>query len=1006
MDAAGKIRFEQNVGQFDPSFDAAVRRGGSTVLIGPGRIYVRLNNATDSHLADVEMHLLGANAEATAEFENRLPLSTSYFLGNDPNRWHAGVANYSRVRYREIYPGVDLVYYGKGNDVEHDFIVAPGVDPSTIDLAFTGIAGIRFADEGDLVLETVAGDLVVSRPHVYQDFNGEQRQVAAAFERRGVQGAGFELGAYDRTRPLIIDPGLELGTFIGGSGSDDVRSVAVDADDDLWVAGTTNSPDFPAPGGADPPPIAGASDVFVAEFSHADGKGANSDRIMTSLVFLGGTGDESPTTIGVDDKGRIHVIGRTSSTDFPVTPDAFQAQYGGGPADLFFTVLSPANGAALSKGRARTDVTLAFSSFSGGDGDEDTTGKGVTMVIDTGLMLDAGDLLPCTAIFGITTSSNPSTTQFGDSQRQGPSDGALKIFCENPTGGTPSFRKMYASLLGGPGMEFGGDAWMSKKGDVVVGMYTDSTLPTSEQAIQKEPSGGIDAYIMSFSLNDNWTLNTGFGFDLKAATYLGTPFDDFGVRIAGAESQTPEGDTEVFPIFSFNTTSPIPPVSVVDGQSFTQENPGGLSGFLGILNPDMSEVLAATWVGGPGNEFANQLSFDSSLHCISSSGYTDSDPFPSTANAPLPGSKPGINPFFRKDCSSTQRRESDGSGFEVDTIIFADGFESGDTSAWGNLAPAPEVSPKALGGDDSDFGFDAITTLRGNDVIAGATFFSGGSLSASKGDAAGGFPITENAPQPLPGGGESDGFLIEIFVPLLRRAAILGSADFGGRAETGIAPQEIMTIFIARGGPETPIGLTLDNDGKVTTQLGPTRVLFNGEPGPMIATSLNQVSAVVPSSMSTKGQPGGVIVEVEVDGQRSNRVRFAEAEANPAIFALNSQGFGQGAILNPDFSVNGPANPSDSFIVVFGTGGGATDVPCPDGELAPSAEPFPRLTLPQRALVDGVEAQLPYAGSAPDLVCGVNQWNVVPTNNPSGVVSVQVCSGDNCSQEGITAVFE
>ena len=109
--------------------------------------------------------------------------------------------------------------------------------------------------------------------------------------------------------------------------------------------------------------------------------------------------------------------------------------------------------------------------------------------------------------------------------------------------------------------------------------------------------------------------------------------------VAGAKFQTPEGDTETFPIFSYNTDSPIPPVSVVNGHSFTQQNPGGLSGFLGIFNPDMSDVLAATGVGGSGNEFANQLNFDPTNNCISSSGYSDSQPFPFSDNALLPGAR-------------------------------------------------------------------------------------------------------------------------------------------------------------------------------------------------------------------------------------------------------------------------------------------------------------------------------------------------------------------------------
>ena len=257
----------------------------------------------------------------------------------------------------------------------------------------------------------------------------------------------------------------------------------------------------------------------------------------------------------------------------------------------------------------------------------------------------------------------------------------------------------------------------------------------------------------------------------------------------------------------------------------------------------------------------------------------------------------------------------------------------------------------------------------------------------------------------MPGGGGGDGWVIEIFVPLLRGRAILGSADFGNRQDNGISPQEIMTIFIARGGPPELIGLTFDDAGRVARQLGPTRILINGDPVPMVSADLNQVSFISPIDLMQK--VGGVMIEVEVDGQLSNPVRLPAAESNPALFALDASGSGQGAILNTDFTVNGPNNPStNGVLIVYGTGGGPTDVPCPDGEVGPLAEPLPRLRLPQRALVGGDEATVGFGGSAPRLVCGVNQWNIFVDNNPAGVLSLQVCSGENCSQEGITAAFE
>ena len=916
--------------------------------------------------------------------------------------------------YRDTYPGVDLVYYDKANRVEYDFIVAPGVDPSTIELTFTGVAEIKSGDEGDLVLETTAGDLIVSTPFVYQDFDGERHQVAAAFERRGARGAGFALGPYDRSQPLIIDPGLEMGTFVGGSGFDSVLGVAA-LGDNIWVVGQTNSPDFPAPGGGDPPPIAGDIDMFVAEYVQVQGKGSAFARVMKNLVFIGGSGRETPTTINIDDEGLIHLVGTTGSADFPVTPDAEQPEYGGGLTDLFFTVLrldiasalSPeSGGGAIFEGPPRTtQPQMQYSTTFGGNGEDGTTAAGQTLEL---VVRSGGNELPlwCTFNFGVTDSTDFPSTPFGRSELSGPADGFVLTNCLNRPGQTPSVVKAFAGLFGGSGRELGGDVVVvrvgprTRVGKIDYGDSKDRAAPADAILPQPNPGQNTDAFLeildpIDLSLDDTFSFEDGF------STYLGADGDEFMARLTAIEQTDPDVDPTFFPVISVASQSETAPIPDIGGVPFEEPNPGGVTPFVAILNSTLTGAIAGKWVGGSGTDLLAEMVYDPASGCLTLFGLAELD-FDISDNAFQTDPGEGFEGFIEKNCHTIPALDEP----TDPALIFSDGFESGDTTAWTNLLPAPEVARPKFGGQDADRALDATTTASGNDVIVGQTSFIDSTSSAAKGTGSRGFPVTENAPQPTPGGGESDGFIIEVFIPLLRGNAILGAADFGFRGTSGIAPQEIMTIFIARGGPETPIGLTLDDDGKVTTQLGPTRVLFNGVPGPMVATSLNQVSAVVPSSMPAKGPPGEVIVEVEVDGQRSNRVRFTEAEANPALFALNAQGFGQGAILNPNFTVNGPENPSDSFIVVYGTGGGPNDVPCPDGELAPGAEPFPRLTLPQRALVDGAEAQLPYAGSAPGLVCGVNQWNVVPTNNPSGVVSIQVCAGENCSQEGITAAFE
>ena len=331
----GDIRFERNAGQVGPAFDFVARSRRAVALISAGRVLMGTGTAS------VEMSLRGSNLTAEATPESPLPLRTSYFLGSDPDRWYAGAENYERVRYREVYPGVDVVYYARDDQLEYDFVVAPGVSPSVIRLEFSGAEAVEITDSGDLVLHTDAGEIRQSKPVAYQELAGTRKTVSARFERLEAESVGFHLRPYDPSRPLVIDPPILVSTYIGGSGFDRATAVAIDALDDIWVGGETNSTDFPVPVGLSPPTLQGDIDVFLACFERDATPDGEATPVMTQLIFIGGSGRELLTTLNIDDEGLIHLVGTTSSTDFPVTPDATQTTYGGGALDIFFMVLRP-----------------------------------------------------------------------------------------------------------------------------------------------------------------------------------------------------------------------------------------------------------------------------------------------------------------------------------------------------------------------------------------------------------------------------------------------------------------------------------------------------------------------------------------------------------------------------------------------------------------------------------------------------------------------------------------
>src|SRR5882672_6446297 len=300
----------------------------------------------------LRMSLVGATRDPQVSGLDELPGKANYFVGRDRSKWHTNVPTYAKVHYKNVYPGIDLVYYGNQRQVEYDFVVAPGSDPKKIVLDFKGVKNLDIDARGDLVLHAPGGDVRQHKPVVYQEIDGVRHEIDGHYAIKPGKRVGFQVAAYDTSRPLVIDPVLSYSTYLGDSGFTDLRSsIAVDRDGNAYVAGFTNSKDFPTTAGAFQPSngdcCGSGSDVFVTKL----------DPTGTGLVYstyLGGINFDQIGGIAVDTDGNAYLTGNTNSPNFPTTPGAFGTSLNGGgsnfgtnsSSDAFVTKLN-ATGSAL-----------------------------------------------------------------------------------------------------------------------------------------------------------------------------------------------------------------------------------------------------------------------------------------------------------------------------------------------------------------------------------------------------------------------------------------------------------------------------------------------------------------------------------------------------------------------------------------------------------------------------------------------------------------------------------
>ena len=325
--------FEANHGQSDAQVKFLTRGKGYKAFLTSGAMVLSLRpSQTESvHSATaatgsqppagttLQFKLLGASKNPAIVGEDLLPGKVNYFIGRDPAKWHTGVPTYSRIRYKNVYPGIDLVYYGSHQQLEYDFAISPGANPGQIQFELTGAAQTTLDAEGNLVLQTSSGEVHLQSPVIYQESDGVRVRVSGTYVMNDSTHIAFHVSQYDPSKPMVIDPVLVYSTYLGGSGDDEPSGIAVDNAGSVYVAGYTDSTDFPlaAPGSLP----AGNMHVFVAKL---DPTGSN----LVYADYIGGNSQDYGYALVLDSANEVYVTGSTASSDFPVV-NPYQGTYPG-----------------------------------------------------------------------------------------------------------------------------------------------------------------------------------------------------------------------------------------------------------------------------------------------------------------------------------------------------------------------------------------------------------------------------------------------------------------------------------------------------------------------------------------------------------------------------------------------------------------------------------------------------------------------------------------------------
>ncbi len=608
------LSFEANQGQADARVRFFSRGPSYSLYFTDSGAVLALTKAAPVHkrfapvVTDViGMELTGAGSSLSVAGSDRLPGNANYFLGSDSAQWRSNIPTYAKVRYAQVYDGVDLVYYGNGRQLEYDFVVAPKANPGLIRLHFAGATGLSLTPTGDLTVQAKDGHVVFHAPLVYQENEGRRQHIPGKFTLLSDNSVGFSVGSYKHSQALVIDPVLVYSTFLGNYPTA-AQAIVVDEEGSAYVTGYTGDVSFPVTKGA-----------FSTTFpSHPSGPFAEnfvtklnpSGTALVYSTFLGPSGANCPiaegipgNSLAVDAVGNAYLGGASCASNFPVTKGAFQIKNKSASKGFpnGFVAKLNADGSQL-----------IYSTYLGGSGPE---GDGASaLAVD-----DAGNAY----LTGFTTSADFPVTK-GAFQKT--NHGATNAFVTklNPDG----TGLVYSTYLGGQQADSGSALALDALGHVyVTGQTSSNDFPTTEQAFQKTnrgfSGGGYNAFITKLNAS---------GSALEYSTYLGGSANLDNLN-PGAFASALALDIYDDAYIAGSVSSDDFPVTrgAFQTKNKATDTPS-LTAFVTKLNPEGSGLVYSTYLGGTGADQAKTLGVDGSGNAYIA-GFTGSSDFPVSAGA-------------------------------------------------------------------------------------------------------------------------------------------------------------------------------------------------------------------------------------------------------------------------------------------------------------------------------------------------------------------------------------